>query len=56
VFVIVKVSSLPLLFSVKDIPVPATNLPFKYPAVVSFEETKTLTSVSATIATQADPL
>ena len=54
-FVIVKVSSLPLLFSVKDIPVPATNLPFKYPAVVSLDETKTLTSVSALITTQADP-
>ena len=54
--VIVKVSLLPLLFSVKDIPVPATNLPFKYPAVVSLALTKVLTSVSAAIAIQAEPL
>ena len=54
--VIVKVSLEPLLFSVSDMPVPATIFPFKNPAVLSFELTKTLTSVSATIADQAEPL
>jgi len=53
--VIVKVSFEPLLFSVNDMPVPATNLPFKKPGVVSFELTETLTSVSDCMATQAEP-
>jgi hypothetical protein len=37
----VRVSADPSLFSVKDIPVPATSLPFKYPCVVSFEDIET---------------
>jgi|OM-RGC.v1.034718549 hypothetical protein len=45
--VIVNVSLPPSLFSVKVIFVPATNLPFKKPGVVSLELTETLTSVSA---------
>ena len=47
---IVNVSLPPSLPSVRDTFVPATNLPFKNPGVVSFELTDTLTSVSATMA------
>ena len=53
---IVNVSSPPSFPSVKDTPVPATNLPFKKPGVVSFELTETFTSVSACIVTHAEPL
>lgn len=51
----VNVSLPPSLFSVKSIPSPATNLPFKNPAVVSLLDTATLTSVSAAIAVQDEP-
>ena len=53
---IVNVSFPPLLFSTKVIAVPATNLPFKNPAVVSLLDTFTKASVSAEIATHAEPL
>ena len=52
---IVRVSLLPLLFSVNVTLVPATSLPFKKPAVESLELTLVLTSVSAVIFCQADP-
>ena len=53
---IVKVSLPPLFPSVKEIPVLATSLPIRKPAVVSLLDTLTKESVSADIATQALPL
>lgn len=53
--VIVIVSLPPLLVSVKDMFVPAVSFESKKFGVVSLADTETLTSVSATIATQADP-
>ena len=44
-----------MFVSVKDIFAPAVNFESKKFGVVSFEDTETLTSVSAWIATQADP-
>ena len=51
----VNVSFPPSEPSVREMFEPATNFPFKKPAVVSLELTATLTSVSWTIATQAEP-
>jgi len=51
-----SVSFPPSLFSVNVTFEPATNFPFKKPAVVSFAETKVLTSVSAVICCQDEPL
>ena len=53
---IVNVSLPPSLPSVKEMLLPATSFPFKKPGVVSFALTFTFTSVSATIATHAEPL
>jgi len=54
--VIVIVSLLPSFVSAKEIPVPAVSFESKKFGVVSFDDIETLTSVSAWIATQAEPL
>jgi hypothetical protein len=56
VLVIVIVSLPPSLVSAKLIFVPAVNFESKKLGVVSFDDTETLTSVSACIATHADPV
>ena len=54
--VIVIVSLLPSFVSAREMPVPAVSFASKKFGVVSFDDIETLTSVSAWIATQAEPL